>query len=55
MTPDAPICHQLPLRSGSYIAQIVVPANLSKEEANLLCAFLQTLTVPETLIEQGAV
>ena len=39
------ICHQFPLRP-EYLAQVVVPSDLTREEAERLCAFLQSLAMP---------
>ena len=41
------ICHQYPMRGGSYLAQLVVPTDLSPDEANRLCEFVRSLVVPE--------
>jgi hypothetical protein len=40
------ICHQFPLRPN-YIAQVVVPTDLTREEADRLRAFLMSMAVPE--------
>ena len=37
------ICHQFPMRKGSYLAQIVLPRDLSQEEADRLCSFIKAL------------
>ena len=39
------ICHQFPLRAN-YLAQVVLPLNLSKAEADRLCAFVMSLSHP---------
>lgn len=51
---DASICHQFPLRDF-YVAQVVIPRNMTKDEADRLCAFVQSLAAPEKLVEQGEI
>jgi hypothetical protein len=46
MTTDQGICHQLPLRPN-FIAQAIVPRNLTSAEAVRLRAFLIALAMPE--------
>ena len=40
------ICHQFPLRN-SYMVHLVLPPNLSKAEAERLCAFVVSLSLPK--------
>lgn len=44
---DKPLVHQLPMREGRYLAQVIVPRNMTKEEADRLCAFVRSLASPE--------
>jgi hypothetical protein len=45
--PDlsASLCHQFPLRA-KYTAQVVVPRDMTKQEADRLCAFVVSLIAP---------
>lgn len=43
--PIAALCYEFPLRLP-FMAQIVVPRDLTSEEAERLCAFIRALTVP---------
>jgi hypothetical protein len=40
------LCHQFPLRTN-YLVQVVIPADMTKEEAARLVAFVMSLTTPE--------
>lgn len=37
----------IPLEGGRYLAQLVVPRDLRKEEADKLCAVLQAFVMPQ--------
>ena len=37
-----------PMRGKSYLAQVVVPYDMTKAEADRLCAFVMSLAVPES-------
>ena len=39
------ICYPIPL--GAFVAQLVLPRDLQKGEADKLCALLQALTMPQ--------
>jgi hypothetical protein len=41
-----PLAIPFPVREG-FLGQIVVPRNITKQEAARLCAFVQTLAVEE--------
>jgi hypothetical protein len=42
------ICHSFPLRNSYvYLAQVVIPIDMTKEEADRLCDFIQSLAMPE--------
>lgn len=43
-----PVVLPFPLRHG-YVAQVVVPRDLTKVEADRLCSFVQSLVVPLVL------
>lgn len=45
MATDTSLAMPFPLRSG-FLAQIVIPRDLTKDEAARLCAFIQTLVLP---------
>ena len=45
--PEASICHQLPIRGGYSIAQVIMPRNMTREEADRLCAFVRSLVTPD--------
>jgi hypothetical protein len=47
------ICYNFPLRPG-YLAQAVLPRDLTKEEAARLCAFLMSLAAPAALTPKEA-
>ena len=42
------LCLPFPIQSGDdrFMAQVVVPRNMSEAEADRLCAFIKTLVVP---------
>lgn len=44
MTPS--ICNDYPLRPD-YLAQVVVPRDMTELEAERLCAFIKTLARPD--------
>jgi hypothetical protein len=50
-TATRSICLPFPLRKG-YLAQILVPMDMTKAEADRLCAFVQSLAKPEPKGEQ---
>ena len=39
---------QFPLRNGSYLAQVVIPSDMTKAEAERLSAFVSSLAMPES-------
>lgn len=43
---EASLCLPFPMRDGRYMAQIVIPRDLTQAEADRLCAFVQTLVIP---------
>lgn len=46
MTPPATLALPFPLRPG-YLAQVVIPRDLTKAEADRLCAFVMSLAQKE--------
>jgi hypothetical protein len=44
--PEKTICHNFPLR-WNYLAQLVVPFDLTKEDADRLCAFIRSLSATD--------
>ena len=42
------LCMSYPLRPD-YVAQVVVPRDMTTEEAQRLCAFVQALVMPDEL------
>jgi hypothetical protein len=43
---DRPQAYPFPLRAG-YMAQVVLPRDMTKKEAERLCAFVMSLAKPE--------
>ncbi len=41
--PPQTLALPFPMRGGAYIAQIVIPRDMTAAEANRLCAFIKTL------------
>lgn len=41
----ASLCYDYPLRPD-FLAQLVVPRDISRAEAKRLCAFIETLAIP---------
>jgi hypothetical protein len=48
MATDTSLAMPFPLRAG-FLAQIVIPRDLTKEEAARLCAFINTLALPSAV------
>lgn len=46
-TTTQSLCFSYPLR-GDFLAQLVVPRNLTATEAKRLCAFIETLPIPDS-------
>lgn len=40
------LCLPFPMREGKYLAQIVIPRDMTKAEAERLCAFIRSLIAP---------
>lgn len=47
-----PLCYPFPLRAN-FLAQIVVPRDLTKEEAQRLCEYVQSLAKQEPTPTKG--
>jgi hypothetical protein len=47
----AQMAYPFPIRP-KFLAQIVIPRDLTKEEADRLCAFVMSLAAPEPLLMQ---
>jgi len=47
-----PACYDFPMRPG-YLAQVVLPRDLTKEEAARLCAFVMSLAASPPLMKEA--
>ena len=46
-TQTSALALQFPLRGGRYVAQLVIPRDMTKDEADRLCAFVMSLAKPD--------
>lgn len=47
LATDTALCLPFPLRGGAFMAQVVIPRDLRRHEAEGLSKFLHALVIPE--------
>lgn len=45
--PAQSLALPFPMRGGRYVAQIVIPRDMTKDEADRLCVFVMSLAKPD--------